>query len=279
MLPRNAKQKFQALLPLPVAALATYSLLSLVIFPLGLHGSAKAQPGSGNGTSSKTHILGWWRGEGNVDDSASDNDDCEITSVTYAAGKVGKAMKFNGKDSRASLCDSPSLQTNGSFSIEGWLFVRAYNELGMVIFRGDNRVSLDPYYLCTTASGNLRFHIGSESEAGVASIEAPIKLGQWTHFAATLDDTSGEMSLYLDGLKAAQATTTVRPLIALQRSENPGVGIGNHSGWHNSSHRFPYDGLIDELSLYSGALTLDQIQEIVKADSTGKPDSLKRATG
>ena len=59
---------------------------------------------------------------------------------------------------------------------------------------------------------------------------APLPLGQFIHVAGTLDDASGAMRLYLDGVLISQITTTQRPFGDLDPASNPGIGIGNHGG-------------------------------------------------
>jgi len=47
----------------------------------------------------------------------------------------------------------------------------------------------------------------------------------------------GTMSLYTNGVLAAQIVTTVRPFGTLQADESPGVGIGNVNDGGNN---FPF---------------------------------------
>jgi hypothetical protein len=86
--------------------------------------------------------------------------------------------------------------------------------------------------------------------------------------AATLDDATGLMTLYVNGAVVGQTTTTVRPFGALDPMQQPGVGIGNSNAL--SSYNVPFDGLIDELSVYNRALTAAEIQGIYNAGSDGK---------
>ena len=88
--------------------------------------------------------------------------------------------------------------------------------------------------------------------------------------AATLDDATGAMKLYMNGELVAQTVTTVRPFGDLDPASNPGVGIGNHGGYPTTPHNFPFDGLIDELSVYNRALTAGEIQGIYKPAATAR---------
>ena len=153
--------------------------------------------------------------------------------------------------------------------MEGWIKVNGlptnYN-FGTIMFRGDDRGGLDPYQLVIKPNGDLQFQINSTTR--VTAIQAPIPMGQFVHVAATLDDASGLMTLYENGAIAAQITTTVRPFGPLDPTQQPGVGIGNSNA--PSSYDVPFNGLIDELSVYNRALTAGEVLGIDKAGSSGK---------
>src|SRR5262249_7764155 len=126
---------------------------------------------------------------------------------------------------------------------------------------------LDPFVLGVQPNGNLSFAVTPAVNNG-SNIQTPISTGQWTHIAATLDDATGLMSLYVNGALAAQTTTDVRPFANLDPTQHPGVGIGNSNALDN--YDVPFNGLIDELSTYNRALTPGEVLGIYKAGSSGK---------
>jgi hypothetical protein len=114
----------------------------------------------------------------------------------------------------------------------------------------------------------LNFIMWNQANATVY-ISSLMPTGAWTHVAATLDDATGLMTLYTNAVVAAQTTTTVRPLGPLDPNYQPGVGIGNHSS-QPGVFNFPFRGRIDELSVYSRALSVTELQAIYNADGAGK---------
>ncbi|MCX6896880.1 MAG: S8 family serine peptidase, partial [Verrucomicrobia bacterium] len=74
-------------------------------------------------------IAGWWRGEGNPDDSAAIEDrgnaGAEVGNVTvpYPAGEVGQAFEFNGTNAYVQVPQSVSLDVGigGGLSVECWI--------------------------------------------------------------------------------------------------------------------------------------------------------------
>jgi streptogramin lyase len=213
-------------------------------------------------------LVSWWTANNTAADAMGLNN-ATLYNVTYTTGEVGKAFSFNGSNGWASLGDPSSLAFTPSFTIEGWIKVNGLptnNNFGSIMFRGDDRGGLDPYSLDLLPDGQLRFEVCSGP--GTADVYAPVPMGQFVHVAATLDDATGAMTLYENGAVVAQTTTTVRPFGALDPTQEPGVGIGNSNALDN--YNVPFNGLIDELSVYNRALTAGEVLGIYKAGGSGK---------
>jgi serine/threonine protein kinase len=208
-------------------------------------------------------LISWWPAEGNAGDIVGTNDGVLCGGVGFAKGIVGQAFDFRGKAQKVTIPDNESLKLTNSLTIEGWIYVRGP---GFILFRGDNRPGLDPYALQVNPGGSLAFAIYSEANEA-ATVYGRIPLKQWIHAAATLNGSSGEMRLYVDGVLVAEKSTIIRPLRDLDPQADPGLAIGGHAGSDDYS---PFDGMVDELSLYSRALGEDEIQAIANAGKTGK---------
>ncbi len=226
--------------------------------------------GDDGGLAPPPGLVSWWTADGTAADLMQRNDGELVAGTTFASGMVGQAFDFDGVDDGVRLPDSQSLQLTESLTIEGWVLVRSYPGSGgaPVLFRGDDRMGLDPYVLEVRHDGNVRFVVNSLGSG--ASVAAPIPLNQLVHLAATLDDATGLMSLYLDGEVVSAGITDVRPFGDLDTNYDPGIGIGNHGGAPDYQYAYPLDGLIDELSVYNRALTNNEVQRIFHTGSQGK---------
>src|SRR5947209_12269931 len=149
-------------------------------------------------------MVAWWAADNTGVDRIGGNNATLYNGATYAAGKVAQAFSFDGVNDRAQVADADSLKLTASLTIEAWVRVDGLPTIdsGEILFRGDDRGGLDPYYLCVQPNGNLHFGITPITNQGV-SIETPVPLGQLIHVAATLDDATGSMQLYLNGALAA----------------------------------------------------------------------------
>jgi hypothetical protein len=256
--------------PLALAAItATACCASIVV---------QASPDPPDCAAVPAGLVSWWPGEGNAKDVAGGADGELYRGVTFARGKVGQCFEFNGLNGGINVPDLPVLTLTGSLTIEAWLFVpRPPSAPGMVLFRGDTRSGLDPYYLSVEpragTSGMLGFVVWGEDNVNEA-ISAPMPIKQWTHVAATLQVDSctarnGVMTLYTNGVVAAVTNTAVRPLGPLDPAFQPGLGIGNHSS-QPGPFNYPFNGKIDELSLYGQALSAQEVEALYRAGSAGK---------
>ncbi|MDB6130935.1 MAG: type sorting protein, partial [Verrucomicrobiales bacterium] len=138
-----------------------------------------------------------------------------------------------------------------------------------VIFRGDARNGLDPYYLGTDASGHLVFHIENAlTNATEVTSPSPLAKDLWHHVAAVFSNEKSILQLYLDGALVSQvASAGVVPFSDLDPSPaaSAGVYIGNIPDF---GLQFP--GYIDELAVYNRALTASEIFGVFKSGSNGK---------
>src|SRR5258705_10892556 len=92
-----------------------------------------------------------------------------------------------------------------------------------------------PYSLSMQGNSNVVFAIG-DAVGNSATVGTTLVYNQWQHLAAKLDGSAGTMSLYTNGILAAQTFTSVRPFGPLQANQSPGIGIGNlNDGGNNFS--------------------------------------------
>lgn len=216
---------------------------------------------------SPSGLVAWWRGEGNALDQTGTNNGNALSGMSYAAGKIGGG--FRGVSSTAPffnkvlIPDSSSLSIEGSLSVEGWLRFESIANY-VVLVRADDRDHSGSYGIFLFG-GKLWFRVASSPNGESAVVITPndVPIGQFIHFAATLNNATGEMKLYIDGSLAAQTLTSVRPFGPLDPTKNPGLAIGNLA--HSNLTFDSFNGLIDELSIYNRTLAASEIQAIQSA--------------
>ena len=219
-------------------------------------------------------LVGWWQAEGNANDSSGNGNNGTLQNVGFTNGVVGQAFVFYGyfssPHSQISVPDQPVFELTNSLSIEAWINpAGAGGYSGVILWRGDCRSGYDPYWFQMNGDNTLAFYIqDAANNAAAVNTSTPLANNQWCHVAATLDGNTGTMSIYTNGVLAAQTNTSVRPFGPLIPSLEPTIGIGNVGTpcWDYC----PFNGNLDEISLYSRALSQSEIQAIYNAGSSGK---------
>jgi hypothetical protein len=193
----------------------------------------------------------------NVTSSGGPTYNSDIATVAGALGSK-TSMYFDGHDQQVFVPDGSKFQLTSSLTIEAWIkpqpLIPGTGMQGNILFRGDNRVGLDPYWMMVSSSGRLVF--GVESATAGVSLDCPIQWNQWMHVAGTLDGATGKMGLYVNGVLVSSTTTSVRPLAQLDPNYLPGVGIGCDQ---DTQYAEFFHGWLDDVRLSDVALQPSQM--------------------
>lgn len=192
-------------------------------------------------------LVAHWRGEGNGLDGAGTNHGTVVNNMSFGSGRIGGAFWSNyDRGDALQVPDSPSLTLTNSMTVEGWLKLEAHR--GIVIRRAlGNTGSYEAFIRLE----RLVFIVWGAGGSGFTVTSDPLPLGQFLHFALTLDDATGSVKMFINGTLVRQGNTARRP------NPLPGAAItvGN------------INGITDELSVYNRALSTAEIQAIYNAGS------------
>jgi hypothetical protein len=202
-------------------------------------------------------LVAWWPGDGNASDIVGTNNAILAGGATFTTGIVGQAFALNGADAQV-LATAISLPIGSADrSIEFWVridqFVATFpNE---AFFCGYGRFGLDgqTYHTGTLGgqSGQLFW-----SSWGFAIPGSPMTNGLWYHVAVT--SSGGLTTLYLNGMQVGSDS---------QPFDTPD-GTAFIMGYLDPGRTL--EGALDEVSVYSRALSADEILAIYQAGSAGK---------
>jgi len=196
--------------------------------------------------------------EDNLEDSTGNFSEGTLTgnridntggTISYTNGIVGKASVFDG-NSGIRLPDNLINET--SYSVSIWLNPETLTGYTTSFFGArdsSNWISLLPGGL----PGNNQVMVWS---GGPSFYEAPtgiqIQTNEWTHLAFTVDD--GEIIIYINGEEKLRDTGFNNVFTTSSSQFSLGVN------WWDS----PYKGLMDELSIYNGKLTAEEVRELAE---------------
>ncbi len=218
--------------------------------------------------------INFWRLDETTGDTAADTSDSGNTGqysggVTKGAdgalGSQGKAATFNGSDGNVSSSNSSGGPAN--YSTELW-FKTTTNDGGKLIGFGNNQTGNSGSYdkqVYMLNGGRLRFGVYN---GGFDVVDSPAGQndGNWHHVVA-MQDSSG-MKLYLDNNLVGQNSVSAN-------QEYPGywrVGGDNLGAWPDRPNSDYFAGTIDEVAIYSGALSASQVDDHYRASGRTGPD-------
>ena len=242
------------------ALAALWLCLGVFISPAPLDAQTCAPPPAG--------LVAWWPGDGNAFDLTTNHNDGTLQGgTTCAPGEVGLAFDFTGGGQSVVIPDSPILELTSTFTIEAWVNLATLTDdphgPGRGIVSKVGGAGGDNGYQFLFEQNMLRGQFNSPGQGwpqwAVSATVPTLAVGVWMHVAWTYDQNT--MLIYLNGQPIA--TNVIGPQPIATSSSNLRI-----SGDDNGNVMF--DGLIDEVSIYTNALSAAQIQAIYAVGSAGK---------
>ena len=171
----------------------------------------------------------------------------------WTAGKVGNALYFDGVDDNLVVAASNSLNLSSSFTLSAWVNpASASTDFRSIVTKNYK------YYLYASVAG----YCGNGSPLGGVSGGAghtvchpsPLAINTWTHLAVTYDGST--LTLYRNSVAVATSN--------FSGTLSPSTGTLQIGASQYGEH---FQGLIDEVRIYSRALSVTEIQAIYQQDS------------
>ena len=207
--------------------------------------------------------MSWWRGESNLLDQVGGNSGTIVGDpMTFGSGEVGQCFDFL-QTSYVNVGSHTNLHLQ-DLTIEGWisLSTNGYGNIPGAIFGFGS----GGYQFGANDDGTIFLAVAQIDEYinPPYQVDSPFAITDtnFHHLAMTKYGTN--VYFYIDGLG-----TLSSPF-----SETFTFGTAAAIGAKSDDGEDPFSGKIDELSVYSRALTAGEIQAIYEAGSAGKCLSL-----
>ncbi|NEA80752.1 glycoside hydrolase family 2 [Actinospica acidiphila] len=173
--------------------------------------------------------------------------------ATWTTGVSGSGLKFDGQ-SQFARTDGPVLDTTGSYTVSAWVTLDALPGNYATAVSQDGRRQASPFYL-QYGQGAFAF---STPAGQRARLETRPELGRWYHLVGVRDGATNQISLYVDGKKAA--TVTGGPNYV---GSGP-LAVGR-AKWNGDDTDF-WNGSVDEVHAYDKALTAEEVTALHEAE-------------
>jgi titin len=211
----------------------------------------------GNGAPSGA--LRWYKAEGNAVDAVSGYNGTPQGGATYGTGEFGQAFSLNGSSAYVQAPQS-SLWGFGTndFAIDLWVNFNSVpssdiGHPGDVFIGEDQGGGTTSKWFFALGGGVLNFHINNPGVGSGFFVQAPFSptLHQWYNLAVTR--RAGTFTIYVNGTAVGSQFTSQAipdPNVPITIGQAEGLGYVN--------------GLIDEVSVYSRALSAGEVQSVYR---------------
>jgi len=231
-------------------------------------------------STTRADLVAHWRLDetsGTIAHDASGNGhDGTITGEPkWGAGKIGGALEFDGS---SDVVELGAFDVVGpGITIEAWIKPNSFGITdGRILTKANEWGENDHWWMFSTIAEageiRLRFRLkttDSQNTTTLIASSGALEIGEWQHAAATWDGTT--MRLYLNGDEVG-STAKGGDAVATDASVKASIGSQPPDAYATDiSHinKF-FDGFLDDVRLYNGALIQDEIQILMEA-SGGYP--------
>ena len=197
---------------------------------------------------------------GNVTDSSGKKNNGKVIGAQWTPkGKVGGAYHFLSNtedDNRIVTPDSDSLDLVSGITLSLWVKVAKWVECARLIEKKGESNAHAPYLLALNTSANRLVDFILESSGGGHAEHlsgGKVETDSWRHIVGTYDSRTGDMCLYMNGILDSRW----KHKGAIQANAND-----LYIGYNPFVHGERFDGLIDEVMIFSRALSGIEIKQI-----------------
>ena len=213
------------------------------------------------------NMIAWWSADGHTVDITGLGHNGALVNATYGPGKVGKAFSFNGTDAYVQVPKSTAWDFGTKdFTIDLWVnFTTVKNsgdigEIDNTFIADDQGPGNIPKWIFTLSAGVLTFVIGGTPVPEFLA-QTPFSPTPGTWYLVSVTKASGTYTMWIDGVPSTATSQTFTtaippPNVPLTMGEAEGLGF--------------VDGFIDEVEIFSRALTTTEMLAIFNAGGVGK---------
>jgi hypothetical protein len=219
-------------------------------------------------------LVSWWPGDGDADDIVGDNHGTLQNGATFANGVVGQAFSFDGVDDFVSIPHEARQNIREALTIDAWVMKKGpCQRLNCIVLMKED--------VSAPGEEDLRYGLLIFDEGGIAPGRVSLSLNTgiwqdvvisntvlqdniWYHVAGTYDGSTAR--IYVNGIleNSVEKSGLVLP------STGGAIKIGQESAVEDPDGPEFFNGLIDEVELYSRALSAEEIATLFDAGGAGK---------
>lgn len=205
---------------------------------------------------------------GNANDASGNGKNGTVKGATLAADRFGNAnsaYSFDGTSSYIYAGNISSLTgtSTSSTTVSLWINSNSSSDANSDIFdlrsTNNSQMSMTVNY---PTSGKIKgSYYDPNASIGLSAENAnPLQINQWYHVVYVLNNSTGKLILYINGIEIGTAIGAVKLL------NNPKLNIGSRFDTYNSRCCY-FKGAIDDVYFWNRALTANEITALYQGCS------------
>jgi tetratricopeptide (TPR) repeat protein len=237
---------------------------------LKLYESGKSYLTDSRWNYSKGDLVSWWKldesREGIVVDSSGNGLDGNLVgdAKIISDPQRGNVLSLDGDGDYMDCGNNPAFNITGSITMAAWIKVNKFDrDWQAIVTKGEQ----DTWSLRRHLDSNNVVFYGSQAVSGYSDYvgfdftvgegeDGNVNDGRWHHIAGVYDGTKA--CLYIDGVLSGPAD-----LYGRFATNNDPIYIGEES----TNQMYGWNGLIDDVRIYSYALSAEEISELYQSES------------
>jgi RHS repeat-associated protein len=234
----------------------------------------------GNMTSQSAALQGggdptsWWRLDQTsgttVPDASGTGHQATATGVSWSGG----AASFAGASGQQIATSGPVLDTTGSYSVSAWVNLSSTSGWQTIVGQdGSTNSGFNLQLDSTTGHWNFAHNNTDSQSTAITRAESAsaATAGTWTHLVGIYDNSSGTLTLYVNGQSSGSATTTTTPWHAT----GP-LTIGR--GLWDGAPADLVNGQVSDVQVYQRVLSASEISALYKGGRDGGANPANQLT-
>ncbi len=223
---------------------------------LKLYQSGKPYHGGNLWSFSTGRMVGWWKfdrieGRNVIDSSGSGLDGKLVGDAHIISDSIrGNILSLDGDGDYVNCGSNPAFDITNSITVAAWVNIATVpGNWTSIVTKGDSAWRL------STAYDQRRFHFAISPGSAGHYINGNIEVaaGEWHHVCGTYD--GAKIRLYVDGVEDPKSPMAYSGGIT---TNGEPVYIGGNSEWTGRK----WNGLIDDVRIYSYALSEDEVKAL-----------------
>jgi sialidase-1 len=218
-----------------------------------------------------------FNGSANDDTNASLNDATLSGDASFGPGRFGQALTLDGTRDFATVpAPTADLRPTDQIAISVWVRNTDANA-GEIVSLGDHyglrmnngNVQGVSHFFQDIRPDNADGWMGLATSTAVPT-ELVLNDGNWHHIVA--QKTASQLEIYIDGVRAASAGATIPGIVPIDYFRlGQSVFIGAHGAGNTG---FDFSGGIDELRIFRGTLSQENILSLYQNNVVPEPSSV-----